>query len=141
MEYRKLGQSGLKVSPLCLGAMTFGEPDETSFMHGVSSPEEVAYAILDRALEAGINFVDTANVYGQDGLSEKVLGRWLARSGKRDELVLATKFRFKMGPGPNDSGGSRRHIVRACEDSLRRLGTDRIDLYQIHMQAGHLPTL
>ncbi len=134
MKYRNLGASGVKVSSLCLGAMTFGEADEKSFMHKAGSDEETAHAILDRALAAGINFVDTADVYGQDGLSERVVGNWLAKRGTRDKLVLATKFRFTMGDGPNRSGASRYRIVKCCEDSLRRLKTDRIDLYQIHMQ-------
>ena len=134
MEYRSLGAAGVKVSTLCLGAMTFGEADDKSFMHKVSADEETSHAILDRALEAGINFVDTADVYGQDGLSERVIGSWLAARGSRDRLVLATKFRFTMGDGPNKSGASRYRIVRCVEDSLRRLRTDRIDLYQIHMQ-------
>ena len=90
--------------------------------------------MIDRALDAGVNFIDTADVYGNDGLSERVLGKWFERGKQRDGVVLATKFRFKMGEGPNGSGGSRAHIVRAVEDSLRRLKTDRIDLYQIHMQ-------
>lgn len=134
MRYRRLGQSGLQVSELCLGAMTFGEADERSFMHQVSCSEDTAHAILERALAAGINFVDTADVYGQDGLSERVIGAWFARTGRRDEVVLATKFRFRMGPGPLGTGASRRRIMAACEASLRRLQTDRIDLYQIHMQ-------
>jgi aryl-alcohol dehydrogenase-like predicted oxidoreductase len=134
MEYRKLGQSGLKVSTLCLGAMTFGEPDDKSMMHKIAADEATAYAMLDRAVAAGVNFVDTADVYGNDGLSERVTGRWLAKSGKRDAVVLATKFRFTMWPGPNGAGASRYRIVRTVEDSLKRLGTDRIDLYQIHMQ-------
>lgn len=134
MEYRKMGASGVKVSPLCLGTMTFGEADENSFMHKIGADEETSFRIMDRALEAGVNFFDTADVYGQDGLSERVVGRWFAKGKKRDAVVLATKFRFRMGKGPNDTGGSRRHIVEACEASLKRLGTDRIDLYQIHMQ-------
>ena len=134
MEYRQLGRSGLKVSTLCLGTMTFGEPDESSFMHGVASDAATARAILERALAAGVNFIDTADVYGQDGLSERVIGEWIADTGRRDELVLATKFRFRMAPGPNGTGASRRRIVEAVEASLRRLQTDRIDLYQIHMQ-------
>ncbi|HVI01114.1 MAG TPA: aldo/keto reductase [Enhygromyxa sp.] len=134
MEYRNLGKSGLKVSTLCLGTMTFGEADENSFMHKVSSDEATAHAILERSLAAGINFIDTADVYGQDGLSERVIGNWFAKTGRRDELVLATKFRFRMAPGPNGTGASRRRIVQAVEASLRRLQTDRIDLYQIHMQ-------
>ncbi len=134
MEYRNLGASGLKVSTLCLGAMTFGEADDKSFMHNVSADEATSHAILERALDAGVNFVDTADVYGQDGLSERVIGSWFAKRGRRDELVLATKFRFTMGEGPNKAGASRYRIVRCVEDSLRRLKTDRIDLYQIHAQ-------
>lgn len=134
MEYRKLGAAGVRVSPLCLGAMTFGEADESSFMHQVSADQDTAHAILNRALDAGINFVDTADVYGQDGLSERVIGEFFKRHGRRDEMVLASKFRFSMGEGPNKSGASRYRIVKCVEDSLRRLQTDRIDLYQIHMQ-------
>lgn len=122
------------MSTLCLGAMTFGEADEKSFMHGVGSPEAEAFAVLDRALELGINFIDTADVYGQDGLSERVLGRWLQKSGNRDRIVLATKMRFRMVDGTNGTGASRMRIMRAIDASLERLGTDRIDLYQIHMQ-------
>jgi aryl-alcohol dehydrogenase-like predicted oxidoreductase len=139
MKYRNLGGSGVKVSSLCLGAMTFGEADDKSFMHKVGSDEATTYAVLDRALEKGINFIDTADVYGQDGLSERVLGGWLAARGARDKVVLATKFRFTMGEGPNRSGASRYRIVKCCEDSLRRLKTDRIDLYQIHMQDITVP--
>lgn len=134
MQYRNLGAAGVKVSTLCLGAMTFGEADDKSFMHKVSCDEATSHAIMDRALDAGINFIDTADVYGQDGLSERVVGSWFEASGKRDKVVLATKFRFTMGDGPNRSGASRYRIVRCVEDSLRRLRTDRIDLYQIHMQ-------
>lgn len=134
MAYRTLGASGLKVSPLCLGTMTFGLADERSFMHGVSADVDTSHAILDRALDAGINFVDTADVYGQDGLSERVLGDWFAKTGRRHDVVLATKFRFTMGDGPNRSGASRYRIVKCVEDSLRRLQTDHIDLYQVHMQ-------
>ena len=139
MEYRKLGKSGLKVSTLCLGAMTFGEADENSFMHGVSATEETSFALMDRALAAGINFIDTADVYGQDGLSERVIGRWFSERNNRDEVILATKFRFRMSAGPNGTGASRRRIVKTVEDSLRRLQTDRIDLYQIHMQDMDTP--
>jgi len=139
MEYRNLGAAGARVSSLCLGAMTFGEADEKSFMHKVGSDEATAHAVLDRALAAGINFIDTADVYGQDGLSERVLGNWIALRGSRDKIVLATKFRFTMGEGPNRSGASRYRIVKCCEDSLRRLRTDRIDLYQIHMQDITVP--
>ncbi len=139
MQYRNLGASGVKVSNLCLGAMTFGEADEKSFMHKVGSDEATSHGVIDRALAAGVNFIDTADVYGQDGLSERVLGGWLATRGARDKVVLATKFRFTMGDGPNKSGASRYRIVKCCEDSLRRLRTDRIDLYQIHMQDMAVP--
>lgn len=134
MKYRKLGRSGLEVSTLCLGTMTFGEADEHSMMHGVGADEATSFAIMDAALDAGVNFWDTADVYGQDGLSERVIGAWFAERRRRDDVVLATKVRFRMGPGPLGTGASRRRIVKACEDSLRRLRTDRIDLYQIHMQ-------
>lgn len=139
MEYRKLGHSGVSVSTLCLGTMTFGEADESSFMHGVGANEDTSFAIMDKALDAGINFFDTADVYGNDGLTERVIGKWFAARGRRDEVVLASKCRFRMAPGPNGTGASRRRIVRAVEDSLRRLGTDRIDLYQIHMQDIETP--
>jgi aryl-alcohol dehydrogenase-like predicted oxidoreductase len=139
IKYRNLGSAGVKVSNLCLGAMTFGEADEKSFMHKVGSDEDTAHTVLDRALAAGINFIDTADVYGQDGLSERVLGSWLTSRKARDKTVIATKFRFTMGDGPNRSGASRYRIVKCCEDSLRRLGTDRIDLYQIHMQDITVP--
>lgn len=139
MQYRRLGSAGVRVSSLCLGGMTFGEADEKSFMHRVGSDEATAHAIIDRALEAGINFIDTADVYGQDGLSERVLGNWITSRGARDKIVLATKFRFTMGEGANRSGASRYRIVKCCEDSLRRLRTDRIDLYQIHMQDITVP--
>ncbi len=137
MKYRFLG--GARVSELCLGTMTFGEADEKSFMHKVGSDERTAFEIMDRALDAGLNFWDTADVYGQDGLSERVLGKWFKQSGRRDQVVLATKCRFTMGTGPNDRGASRLHIKRAVEASLRRLETDRIDLYQIHQQDLHVP--
>ncbi len=139
MEYRKLGQSGLKVSTLCLGTMTFGEADEGSFMHKVGCDEQTSFAIMNRALDAGVNFFDTADVYGQDGLTERVIGKWFHDVGRRDEVVLATKFRFTMGTGPNRSGASRYRIVKTVEESLRRLRTDRIDLYQIHMQDVDTP--
>jgi aryl-alcohol dehydrogenase-like predicted oxidoreductase len=139
MKYRNLGASGARVSEICLGAMTFGEPDATSMMHGAAASEETAHAIMSRALERGVNFWDTADVYGQDGLSERVIGRWFAQNGHRDDVVLATKCRFGMGPGPNDRGASRLHIKRAVEGSLARLKTDRIDLYQIHMQDARTP--
>ena len=139
MKYKNLGSSGVRVSTLCLGAMTFGEADEKSFMHKAGSDEATSHAVIDRAVAAGINFIDTADVYGQDGLSERVLGSWLAQRGARDKIVLATKFRFMMGEGPNRSGASRYRIVKCVEDSLRRLRTDRIDLYQVHMQDITVP--
>ena len=105
MKYRTLGASGARVSELCLGAMTFGEADERSMMHKVSTPEAESLALMSRALEAGINFWDTANVYGQDGLSERVIGRWFRDSGRRDQVVLATKCRFGMGNGDYGSVG------------------------------------
>ncbi|MGH2391695.1 MAG: aldo/keto reductase [Chloroflexota bacterium] len=120
MDYRYLGATGLKVSELCLGAMTFGR--ETS--------EEDSHHILDRFVEVGGNFIDTANVYSV-GASEEVVGRWLSRR-KRDDLVVATKVRFPMGAGPNEVGLSRKHIMASVDASLRRLRTDYIDLYQVH---------
>lgn len=134
MEYRSLGNSGLKVPVLCLGAMTFGEADEKSFMHKVGCDEQTSFAIMSRAAERGVTFIDTADVYGQDGLSERIVGKWMTAEKTRDATVLATKCRFRMARGPNGTGASRYYIVRAVEDSLRRLQTDRIDLYQIHMQ-------
>jgi len=139
MKYRQLGSTGTRVSTLCLGTMTFGEADEKSFMHQVGSTEGESFRVLERALDLGINFVDTADVYGQDGLSERVIGRWFAESGKRDQLVLATKMRFRMNDGPNGTGASRLRIQRAIDASLTRLQTDRIDLYQIHMQDAATP--
>ncbi|MCG8479617.1 MAG: aldo/keto reductase [Spirochaetales bacterium] len=120
MEYRYLGRSGLKVSELCLGAMTFGRETE----------EAESRRILDAFVDAGGMFIDTANGYSR-GLSEEILGRWLA-DRRRDELVIATKVRFPMGDGPNDTGLSRKHIMQSVDDSLRRLSLDYIDLYQVH---------
>src|SRR3954468_12482104 len=121
MEYRTLGRTGVKVSPLCLGAMMFGAWG--------NADHDDAVAVIHAALDAGINFVDTADVYSA-GESEEIVGKALA--GRRDDVVLATKVHGNMGPHPNHAGNSRRWIVGACEDSLRRLGTDHIDLYQIH---------
>jgi len=121
MEYRSLGRTGVMVSPLCLGAMNFGGPTD--------KPE--SFAIVGRALEAGINFIDTANVYNA-GESERIVGEALKEAGRRRQVILATKVHGKMGEGPNEQGGSRYHILRACEESLRRLQTDYIDLYQLH---------
>ena len=94
---------------------------------------------MDRGVERGVNFLDTADVYGQDGLTERVVGKWLSRSRRRDDVVLATKFRFRMHAGPNGTGASRLRAVRAVEESLKRLGTDRIDLYQLHMPDAETP--
>jgi aryl-alcohol dehydrogenase-like predicted oxidoreductase len=121
VEYRVLGRTGVRVSSLCLGSVAFGrvgEPDHEKSMH-----------IIHAALDAGINFVDTADMYS-GGESEIIVGK--ALRGRRDEVVLATKASSPMGPDPNRQGGSRRWLMQACEDSLRRLGTDRIDVYQVH---------
>jgi aryl-alcohol dehydrogenase-like predicted oxidoreductase len=128
MEYRDLGRTGVKVSPLCLGAMNFPEP----------SGEQESLKIINSALDGGINFIDTANVYNQ-GESEKTVGRALKENGRRDEVVLATKVYGSMGDGPNEQGVSRYHIIKSCEDSLRRLQTDRIDLYQLHRPGLTVP--
>ena len=128
MEYRDLGRTGVRVSPLCLGAMNFPEP----------SGEKESFEIIDRALDGGINFIDTANVYNA-GESEKLVGKALKRNKRRDEVVLATKVYGSMGDGPNDQGASRYHIIQSCEDSLRRLKTDRIDLYQLHRPGSPVP--
>jgi aryl-alcohol dehydrogenase-like predicted oxidoreductase len=127
MDYRHLGRLGVLVSPLCLGTMNFGWHTD----------EEPSHAIMDRALELGINFFDTANVYGgrgrQDGRTEQILGRWFAKGeGRREKVVLATKVFGRTGDWPNFSRLSALHIRKACEDSLRRLQTDHIDLYQMH---------
>ena len=121
MQYRYLGRTGLKVSELCLGAMTFGR----------ESSEELSFQILDCFMEQGGNFIDTANVYSQ-GISEEILGRWL-KGKDREQVIIATKVRFSMGSNPNDLGLSRKHILSAVEASLRRLNTTYIDLYQVHM--------
>jgi aryl-alcohol dehydrogenase-like predicted oxidoreductase len=139
MKYRQLGNTGARVSVLCLGAMTFGEADDKSFMHQVSASEAESFRMMDRALEAGINFIDTADVYGQDGLSERVVGQWMSERKTRDSVVLATKGRFRMSDGTNGTGASRMRILRAIDASLERLQTDRIDLYQIHMQDRTTP--
>lgn len=120
MEYRKLGNTGLLVSELCLGTMTFG----------IWTEEDEAHRLLDQYTDAGGNFIDTANVYSE-GISEQFLGRWLARR-ERHSVVVATKAYFQMGEGPNDGGLSRVNLLRSVEESLRRLQTDYIDLYQVH---------
>ena len=126
MKIRRLGRTGLKVTEICLGTMTFGHQCD----------ERASFAILSRAADRGVNFIDTADVYPVPpdaatwGRTEEIVGSWL--QGKRDRFVLATKCRQRVGPGPNDEGLSRRHVLKAVEDSLRRLGTDYIDLYQTH---------
>ena len=134
MRYRQLGASGLRVSVLTMGTMTFGGTG--GFASVGSTSLEEARGQVDRCLEAGINLVDTANVYS-DGLSEEILGQVL--EGRRDEVLVATKARMPMGEGPNDAGLSRHHLIRECEASLRRLRTDRIDLYQVHEWDGQTP--
>ena len=129
MEYVKLGSTGLEVSRICLGCMSFGEPERGN--HPWSLGEDAARVLLRRALEAGINFLDTANVYS-DGSSEEIVGRALADFSSRDEIVLATKVHGRMRPGPNGGGLSRKAIMSEIDKSLTRLGTDYVDLYQIH---------
>ncbi len=126
MQYTNLGRTGLKVSRLCLGTMNFGPLTD----------EADSYAIMDQALDLGINFFDTANVYGWkvgEGVTEQIIGRWWAQGGeRRDKVVLATKVFGRMGEWPNQQRLSALHIRKACEDSLRRLQTDYIDMYQMH---------
>ena len=124
MEYRQFGRTGTRVSELCLGTMTFGNRP--------TRPR--ASTIVDRFVDAGGNFIDTANVYSQ-GVSEEITGR--AIKGKRDQIVLATKARFAMGGDPSTVGSSRRNLARACEASLRRLGTEWIDLYRCTCRTAH----
>jgi aryl-alcohol dehydrogenase-like predicted oxidoreductase len=129
MIYRSLGRTGVKVSPLCLGCLNFGGKADA----------ETSYRIIDRAIDAGINFLDTANIYGR-GKSEEVTGEALQRNGQRDKIVLATKVHGQMDDhDPNAQGNSRRHIIAQCEASLRRLQTDYIDLYQIHRPQPEIP--
>ena len=134
MDYRQLGHSGLRVSSLTLGTMTFGGRDK--FANVGTTDVEGATRQIDMCLDAGINLIDTADVYS-GGLSEEIVGR--AVRGRRDRVLLATKARMPMGDGPNDAGLSRHHIIRACEASLRRMGTDYIDLYQVHEWDGATP--
>lgn len=128
MEYRMLGRTGVQVTSLCLGTMNFGGPTN----------EADSIAIINRALEGGINFIDTANVY-TGGESERIVGKALKENGRRDEIVLATKVYNRTGDGPNDRGVSRYHIMKACEDSLRRLQVETIDLYQLHRPPMGVP--
>jgi aryl-alcohol dehydrogenase-like predicted oxidoreductase len=132
MQYRRMGRTGLRVSEICLGTMTFGFQTE----------RDEAFRIMDAAVDGGVNFIDTSDVYpiGTDlvGATEEIVGEWLARQ-PRDSIVLATKCRGAMGPGPNDAGLSRAHILSAVEGSLRRLRTDHIDLYQMHFPDPQTP--
>lgn len=128
MQYRSFGRTGVMVSPLCLGAMNFGGPTN----------EADSIQILNRALDGGFNFIDTANVYN-GGESERIVGKALKENGRRNDVFLATKVFSRVGKGPNDGDASRWHIIKACEDSLRRLNTDVIDLYQLHRPSAHIP--
>lgn len=128
MDYRPLGRTGVKVAPLALGADNFANP----------TPEAECAAILNAALDAGINLIDTCDSYAQ-GEAERIIGRAIKANGRRNDMLLTTKVHYPTGPGPNDRGNSRQHIVRACEDSLRRLQTDRIDLYQTHRPDMDVP--
>jgi aryl-alcohol dehydrogenase-like predicted oxidoreductase len=134
MDYRQLGHSGLRVSALTLGTMTFG--GRGNFAKVGDTDVDTATRQVDMCLDAGVNLIDTADVYS-GGLSEEIVGKTL--KGRRDRVLLATKARMKMGDGPNDAGLSRHHIIRACEASLRRMGTDYIDLYQVHEWDGQTP--
>jgi aryl-alcohol dehydrogenase-like predicted oxidoreductase len=136
MEYRRLGRTGLKVSTICLGTMQFGW----------TANEEQSFQVMDRAIELGCNFFDTADVYSrwyegnEGGESETIIGNWLAEGRvRREDLILATKVRGKMGDGPNNQGLSRHHILHAVEESLDRLQTDYIDLYQVHSPDRETP--
>ncbi|TPG71891.1 aldo/keto reductase [Hymenobacter nivis] len=135
MEFTRLGNTGLQVSKICLGTMTYGTPTER---WPWALGEEASRPFIQKALELGINFFDTADVYS-NGASEEVVGRALRDFAKRDEVVLATKVFNAMGPGPNDQGLSRKHIMSAIDASLKRLGTDYVDLYQIHRWDYHTP--
>ncbi|HEY1582794.1 MAG TPA: aldo/keto reductase, partial [Chthoniobacterales bacterium] len=136
MEYTRLGKSGLKVSRVCLGCMSYGVPERGN--HPWSLDEEKSRPFIARALELGINFFDTANAYS-DGTSEEIVGRALREMGKRDELVVATKCFFPWREAPNTGGLSRKAIFTAIDDSLRRLGMDYVDLYQIHRWDDETP--
>jgi aryl-alcohol dehydrogenase-like predicted oxidoreductase len=134
MEYRALGTSGLRISVLTMGTMTFG--GRGGFANVGSTGVDDARRQVDMCLDAGVNLIDTADVYS-DGAAEEILGEVLR--GRRDRVLVATKVRMPMGPGPNDAGLSRHHIISGCEASLRRLGTEHIDLYQVHEWDGRTP--
>ena len=136
MDYTKLGSTGLDVSRLCLGCMTYGIPGRGN--HPWTLDEEASRPIMRKAVEAGINFFDTANVYS-DGTSEEIIGRALNDYARRDEVVIATKVHGRMRPGPNGAGLSRKAIMAALDASLTRLGTDYVDLYQIHRFDHEVP--
>ena len=136
MEYDVLGQTGLKVSKLCLGTMQFGW----------TANESVAHRVLSAAYDAGVNFIDTADIYSRwangnpGGVAEQIVGRWMQQNGiARDRVVIATKVRGNMGGGPEDEGLSRKHILASVENSLRRLQTDYLDLYQAHWPDDKTP--
>jgi aryl-alcohol dehydrogenase-like predicted oxidoreductase len=134
MEYRQLGKSGLRISVLTMGTMTFG--GRGNFAKVGNTDVTQARRQVDMCLDAGVNLIDTADVYS-GGLSEEIVGEIL--QGRRDDVLLATKVRMTMGSGPNDAGLSRQHVITGCEASLRRLGTDHIDLYQVHEWDGQTP--
>ena len=134
MEYRQLGRSGLRVSVLTMGTMTFGGKGNFAVVGSTDVTE--ARRQVDRCLDAGVNLIDTADVYSE-GVSEEIVGEVL--EGRRDAALIATKVRMPMGPGPNDAGLSRHHVIAGCEASLRRLRTDHIDLYQVHEWDGQTP--
>src|SRR4051795_12195418 len=134
MEYRALGRSGLRISVLTMGTMTFG--GKGNFANVGSTDVTVARRQVDQCLEAGVNVIDTADVYS-GGVSEEIVGEVL--DSRRDDVLVATKVRMTMGAGPNDAGLSRHHIIRGCEASLRRLRSDHIDLYQVHEWDGATP--
>jgi 1-deoxyxylulose-5-phosphate synthase len=136
MDYVRLGQTGLEVSRICLGCMSYGLPNRGNQLWALN--EEESRPFIKRALEAGINFFDTANVYSA-GSSEEILGRALKEFARREEVVIATKVYFRMRPGPNGTGLSRQAILTEIDASLRRLGTDYVDLYQIHRWDYHTP--
>jgi aryl-alcohol dehydrogenase-like predicted oxidoreductase len=134
MEYRQLGRSGLRISRLTLGTMSFGGKGQFRSVGEVDL--EGARRQITMAMDAGVNLIDTADIYS-NGAAEEIIGE--ALKDRRDEVLLATKARFAMGPGPNDAGLSRHHLIEACEASLRRLQTDHIDLYQVHEWDGQTP--
>jgi aryl-alcohol dehydrogenase-like predicted oxidoreductase len=134
MEYRQLGKSGLRISALTLGTMTFG--GRSQFANVGATDLATAKRQIDSCMDAGINLIDTADIYST-GLAETILGE--ALEGRRDKVLIASKARYPMGAGPNDAGLSRQHLIEACEASLRRLRTDHIDLYQVHEWDGMTP--